>query len=264
MTLRNTLLAGGAVIALVSAALVLPSKNITQTVEVPAYTLPIASGSNTLMPTKSTSSTKKKVTNLQLDPENVVFLNTEVDSVSVDSVIQRIQDNERDGEDLYIILDCPGGSVFDGARLISYMEAATIKVNTIVVGIAASMCGHIAAHGHKRYALDRATIMYHSANGGLQGTVPEMQELLNYVARTVDKLDTYIATRSGNDLATFNLKVLRNVWIDGEDALALGLIDELATVNVRNARLRSDSSLEENILSAPKEIIQTNPLKNFR
>lgn len=251
--------------------ILIPSKSSPTISEVPASLLTVAANTNAIsaavLSAANLTSSKKKVLNLELDPENVITLNTEIDEYSVEDVIRRIQKNELENEDLYIILDCPGGSVFAGARLISYMESAKINVNTIVYGLAASMCAHIHAHGDKRYVLDRSTLMYHQASGGVQGTVKGMKNLLGYVDRTVQKLDAYIADRAGIPRKEFDDLVSVDLWIDGEDAVAKGLADSLVTVNVRNARLHGEPALEENILedqTAVKSIIEQNPLKNFR
>lgn len=242
-------------------ALITPKSSESTEISVTTPVLPVSAGTNT------SNSTKKKILNLNLEPENVVVFNNEVDSYSVEDTIRRIQENERNGEDLYIILDCPGGSVFEGARLISYMESAKIKVNTVVYGMAASMCAHIHAHGAKRYVLDRSTLMYHQASGGVQGPVKGMKNLLGYVDRTVQKLDAYIADRAGMSRQQFDSLVSVDFWIDGEDAVNMGLADALVTVTVRNARLFGPTEAEDSIVNQQKEItsvIETNPLETFR
>lgn len=257
-------LSGLVLLAIVASAIGLSwsKQTTTQPIEVPtSNVLPISAGS------LASPMPKKKVLNLNLNPENVLFFNSEVNASSVEAAIARIQENERKGEDLNLVLDCPGGEVFAGSRLISYMESAKIKVNTIVYGMAASMCAHIHAHGAKRYVLDRSTLMYHSAAGVVQGTVPQMRALLDYVDLETQKLDAYIAQRSGLKREDFAQLTLKNLWISGEDAVNMGLADGLVTVSVRGESLVTIPDMENNIIKQHKEIIGTldkNQLKNFR
>lgn len=184
--------------------------------------------------TQAPFQTKKQIARLELDAKEVAVLFGEVDSGSTEALIGRIQDAERNGHDLYLILDSPGGSVFDGAKLISYMEASSIKVNTVVYGLCASMCAQIFAHGKTRYMVDRTTLMYHQASGGVSGNVKGMKNLLNYIDREVQKLDAYVADRAGISRKDWDDVVSVDKWIAADDAVASHLADSLAVVSVNN------------------------------
>lgn len=185
-------------------------------------------------PTVSTSpTTTVQVENLTLSPDQVIIFNTEVDRQSVDMAIAAINDKNDLHKELYIILDSPGGDVFAGMQLISYIEGSKVKVNTVNFGLCASMCAELFAHGNKRLVLDRSTLMYHLAAGGVQGTMQNMKSLLGYIDLSTRKLDAYVANRAGIDFDTFEATVVKDMWIDGEDAVKQHLADGLVTIRIK-------------------------------
>lgn len=183
-------------------------------------------------PTPDVSTAKLSVTRLTPEPEQVLILNDEVNYATVDLIISQIVKLENDYDDLYLLLDSPGGSVFDGSRLISYIEGSKARIHTVNINSCASMCAQIFQHGKTRYSLDRATLMFHPAAGGVRGTVHEMKSLLAYVDLETRKLDAYVADRAKIPRSEFDAKVLKNVWIASDDAIKLGLVDKLAVVSV--------------------------------
>lgn len=208
------------------------------------------------------------IRNLSLDPKQVIVFNTEVTEESVNLAIKKINDLRDNKKDIYILLDSPGGSVFSGVLLISYMEASKVPVHTVNTGMCASMCAQIFSHGATRYMLNRSTLMYHLASGGVRGTMYNMKSLLKYIDITTTKLDAYIADRAGMDRDKFADLVGKDLWIDAEDALALRLGDELATVAIKTDLLPpTDIAYELKKLNittkTPVKIDpSTNPLKD--
>ena len=175
----------------------------------------------------------QEVTNFALDPAQVIVFNTEVNQQSVEMTIAAINEKQNLNQDVYLILNSPGGDVFAGMLLISYIEGSKVKVNTVDFGLCASMCAQIFAHGAKRFMVDRTTLMYHLAAGGVQGTVQNMRSLLAYIDLSTQKLDAYAANRAGMDYATFESTVAKDLWLDAEDSIKLHLADGLVTIRIK-------------------------------
>src|SRR5688500_11442029 len=73
-----------------------------------------------------------KVRNLNLKHSNVVLLVDQVNVSTVDTAIAEISRfNSQSNKPIYLLINSPGGSVFDGARLITAMEASKNKVYTV-------------------------------------------------------------------------------------------------------------------------------------
>lgn len=173
----------------------------------------------------------KRIEDIEVNRRNAVLLNVGIDYRSVTATIAALRKLSPYAEAHYLLLDSPGGSVFDGAQLISYMEASPVPVHTVCVGFCASMAAHIHAHGAKRYMTDRAILLYHPARGGVQGEFENIISQVNFIARYVGKLDAYIAQRSGMPLAEFKAKLRDELTLDSEDATDLKFNDAIVALD---------------------------------
>lgn len=176
-----------------------------------------------------------KVKHLDLVDANVTYLTSEVNSMSVDIVINDITKfNKKDNRPIYLLLDSPGGSVMDGSRLVSVIEGSKNRIKCIDVGLSASMAFIILEHCHTRMAVSRATLMGHPASLQVmfQGELDKIVSRLTYMKRYVDKFDKNIAKRAGMSYEKFKLLTQQELWIDSADAVSLGLLDEIVSVNL--------------------------------
>ena len=108
-----------------------------------------------------------------LTDKNTVVLNKSFTGKSVAEVQNKLLElSLKSGQDLYLFLYSPGGSISAGKQLISFAKALPNKVHT-VTQFAASMAYITAQHLDTRYVLPSATMMSHRASiGGLGGQVP--------------------------------------------------------------------------------------------
>jgi ATP-dependent Clp protease protease subunit len=177
--------------------------------------------------------------------KNIVFLNTQVDEYSVNEIITRLQTLEGSKEPVYLLIDSPGGSVFDGARLITQMESMKTPVNTVCVGLCASMGAMIHSYGKQRLITARSTLMYHPASGGAQGQIPNMLARLNYAQNFVGKLEANVQKRSGMAKADYEKRIAYEFWADSDEAKALKLVDNVVALNVTLPAAKADSRSPE-------------------
>jgi ATP-dependent Clp protease protease subunit len=229
--MKKTLL----LIAIAVAGVLLGSRLASQSLpEIPAsYDRPAEATIPT--PVKENASTIK-ITNLDLSRGSVVLLADEVNTETANAVIEGIREanSNKPGKPIFLLLDSPGGSVLDGARIISTMQASKAPVYTVCLQICASMAAMILEYGKERYAVDRAIIMFHPASVGamVQGELDKVVSRFTFLQRYVDKMDIYTAQRAGTTYAEFKAKTSRELWIDAEDALASNLIDKVVRVDI--------------------------------
>jgi ATP-dependent Clp protease protease subunit len=173
----------------------------------------------------------KKIERLNVDAKDLVFLVDEVNFSSMTAVIQQLNDRQKTSKEIFLLIDSPGGSVFDGNQIVTAMEASKVPVHTVCIGLCASMAAIIHQHGVKRLMFDRAVLMFHPAAGGLQGTLEQMQSRLSMITRIVEKEDLYIAKRAGITFDDFKTKWLVELWIDGEDSVNQKFADGLVFID---------------------------------
>ena len=112
-----------------------------------------------------------------------------------------------------IFIDSYGGQVYQCFGLIGVMESSDTPVHTIVTGAAMS-CGFIILiNGHKRFAYNHATPLYHQVSTGF---LEDMTLRL-----------TKISKKKLNDI----LKNKKDWYMTSESALELGVIDSIIKPN---------------------------------
>ena len=181
-----------------------------------------------------TSNSAIQIKELNTKGSAIIQLNTEFNNKTVDEVIDQIKDANRENKRvIYLLLDSPGGSVFDGSRLIAAMGNSKAPVYTIVTGLCASMCAMTLEYGEKRYMLDRTTLMFHPASMTIMisGEVDKIVSRLSYGKREIDKMDIHTAKRSGWTYDAFKLKTQQEYWLDSDDALEAHLIDGVVDID---------------------------------
>jgi ATP-dependent protease ClpP protease subunit len=183
--------------------------------------------SNTFSPVESKDSAVKvekfKVDVRTVSASDVVLFNTPVSGETVDAAIELL--SEARGSTIYLVLDSPGGSVIDGARLINYIKYSGKNIVTVCDNMCASMAFQIFQVGKQRLMTDKAILMAHPASGGAQGTIENMFELIKMIKLYVDRLDAEIANRSGMKYSDFKALIADNIWAETPESLKMNLAD---------------------------------------
>lgn len=196
---------------------------------------PMAFPSPTAMPVKEPSK-PLKVEELDLRKGNVVLLVDDVNVRSADAVIEDIRaaNKKRSSQPIYLLLDSPGGSVLDGRRIITAIKESRNKVYTVCLQLCASMAAMILEYGYERYAVDGSIVMFHPASVMtiVSGELDKIVSRFSFLKLYVDKMDHFVAARSGQTYDQFKAKSMRELWIDAEDALRQNYIDKIVSVDV--------------------------------
>ncbi len=165
--------------------------------------------------------------------DRIVFLTGEVNDQSASSVIGQLLflESENPDKDISLYINSPGGSVTAGMGIYDTMRFIRPKVNTICVGLAASMGALLLSSGEKgkRYALPHSRVMIHQPLGGMQGQATELEIVAREILRTKRELNQILADNTGKPLEEVARDTERDYWLTAEEALQYGLIDRIFT-----------------------------------
>lgn len=164
--------------------------------------------------------------------DRIVYFGTDVTDESANIAIMQLlwlaaDDPEKD-IDFYI--NSPGGSVYDGLAIKDVIDSIPCKVNTVGVGMCASMGAYLLACGTgERKAMKNCRVMLHSVSSGTRGTVHDMKVDMEETMFLQDKLMVDIAnySKGKSTLEVIKMKTERDYWLSAEDSLNLGLIDSI-------------------------------------
>ena len=111
--------------------------------------------------------------------DRIVFLGAPINDDVANIIIAQLLFLEADNpeRDIYLYINSPGGVVSSGLAIYDTMQYLKAPVNTICMGMAASMGSFLLAAGSKgkRSALPHSRIMIHQPSGGAQGTAADIE-----------------------------------------------------------------------------------------
>ena len=165
--------------------------------------------------------------------DRIVFLGDEVNDQTASLVVAQLlfleaQDPDKD-IDLYI--NSPGGSVTAGMAIYDTMQYTKADVSTICVGMAASMGAFLLSSGAKgkRFALPNSEIMIHQPLGGVQGQTTDMKIHVERMLKIKENLNKILSENTGQPIDIVKQDTERDNFMDAEEALKYGLIDNIVT-----------------------------------
>lgn len=171
---------------------------------------------------------------LNLEDSRQVYVYGVIDETSAPMVAQQILELGKDASPINVLINSPGGSVLDGAAIISAMQAAKGPVNTVCVQICASMAAMIHSYGTKRLMIDRSLVMFHPATGGLEGEVDKMYSRLSSLKEYIGDMELNAANRAGMPYDEYKAHSGVEMWLSAHNAIKSGFADEI--VYVRGAQ----------------------------
>ena len=132
-------------------------------------------------------------------------------------------------KDITMHVDSPGGSVKSGLSMVDVMRYINSDVATINTGMAASMGSILLSSGTKgkRSSLNFSKVMIHQVSSGASGHVADNRishmesEKYNFI------LFKMLAENSGRDFQYVLDAARRDKWLNSQEALDFGFIDEV-------------------------------------
>ena len=165
--------------------------------------------------------------------DRIIMLTGPVEDNMANSVIAQLlfldaQDNTKD---IYLYVNTPGGSVSAGLAIVDTMNFIKSDVQTIVMGVAASMGTIIASSGAKgkRFMLPNAEYLIPQPMGGAgSGTQQtDMAIVAEHLLRTRNTLEKILAENSGKSVEQIHKDAERDYWMSAQETLEYGFIDEI-------------------------------------
>ena len=163
--------------------------------------------------------------------DRIIMLGSQIDDNVANSIVSQLlflqaQDSEKD---IYLYINSPGGSVTAGFAIYDTIQHIKPDVQTICIGMAASMGSFLLAAGAKgkRFALPNAEVMIHQPLGGAQGQATEIEIAANHILKTREKLNRILSECTGQSIEKIQQDTDRDNFLTAAEAKEYGLIDEV-------------------------------------
>ena len=163
--------------------------------------------------------------------DRIIVLSEEVNDVTASLVVAQLLflEGQDPDKDISFYINSPGGSVSAGFAIYDTMQYVKCDVQTICMGMAASMGAFLLAAGApgKRFALPNSEIMIHQPLGGAQGQATDIKIASDHILKTRDKLNRILAAETGKPLEVIERDTERDNFMSAEEACAYGLVDKV-------------------------------------
>lgn len=166
--------------------------------------------------------------------DRIIFLGGPIDDAVANVVIAQMlflyaEDPEKD---IFLYINSPGGSITAGMAIYDTMQYIGADVQTICVGMAASMGAFLLAAGAKgkRTALPNSEILIHQpliAGSGLSGQATEIEIHAKQLLKIKAKLNKILSERTGQPLERIERDTDRDYYMSAEEAQEYGLVDQI-------------------------------------
>ena len=163
--------------------------------------------------------------------ERIIILSEDVNATTASLITAQLLylEAEDPDRDIQFYINSPGGEVHSGLMIYDTMQYIKADVQTICMGMAASMGAFLLAAGEKgkRFILPNAEVMIHQPSGGAQGQATEIEIAALHILRTRARLNRILAERTGQPLERVAKDTDRDTWLTAEAALDYGLVDHI-------------------------------------
>lgn len=166
--------------------------------------------------------------------DRIIMVQGPVEDVMANAIVAQLLFLDAQGhEDIYMYINTPGGSVSAGLAIVDTMNFIKSDVQTIVMGVAASMGTIIASSGAKgkRSMLPNAEYMIHQPMGGTGGGTQQtdMAIAAEHLLKTRHNLEQILADNSGQSLDKVHADAERDNWMSAQETLDYGFIDTIVS-----------------------------------
>lgn len=161
--------------------------------------------------------------------DRIIMLSGPIEDDMANSIVAQLLflDAQDSTKDIYLYINSPGGVVTSGMAIYDTMNFIKADVQTIVIGMAASMASVLVSSGAKgkRFGLPHSTVMIHQPSGGAQVQQTEIQIAAEEILKTRKMINGILAENSGQPIEQIERDTERDHYLTAQEAVDYGLLD---------------------------------------
>lgn len=161
--------------------------------------------------------------------DRIIMLSGPIEDDMANSIVAQLLflDAQDSTKDIYLYINSPGGVVTSGMAIYDTMNFIKSDVQTIVIGMAASMASVLVSSGTKgkRFGLPHSQVLIHQPSGGAQGQQTEIEIAATEILKTRKMINQILADNSGQPIEKINKDTERDHYLTAQEAVDYGLLD---------------------------------------
>ena len=167
--------------------------------------------------------------------DRIIMLSGPIEDDMANSIVAQLLflDAQDSTKDIYLYINSPGGVVTSGMAIYDTMNFIKSDVQTIVIGMAASMASVLVSSGAKgkRFGLPHSQVLIHQPSGGAQGQQTEIEIAATEILKTRKMINEILAKNSGQPIEKINRDTERDHYLTAQEAVDYGLLDGIMENN---------------------------------
>lgn len=167
--------------------------------------------------------------------DRIIFVSEPItDHLSSVVIAQLLYLEKKDPDkDITMYVNSPGGSITAGMAIYDTMQFVNCDIQTVCVGMAASMGSILLMGGKKwkRFILPNGEVLIHQPliQWGVGWQATEIEIVAKQMVKTRERLNDVIVKHTGQSLEKVEKDTDRDYWMTAEEAVAYGIVDKIIT-----------------------------------
>ena len=165
--------------------------------------------------------------------DRIIFIVGGIDDYVANLVVAQLLflESEDPKKDIFMYINSPGGVIPSGLSILDTMNYLKCDVSTVCFGQAASMGAVLLSCGAKgkRFALPNSRVMIHQPLGGARGQATDIEIQAKEILTLKEKLNKILAEKTNQSLKKIASDTERDYFMNAEEAVKYGLVDEVLT-----------------------------------
>ena len=163
---------------------------------------------------------------------NTIIINDEITDCLLEfATLPLLQmDADPDVKEINIVLNSVGGEIYNGFAFVTALEKVSKPTTLRIIGMAASMGGLIAMakNPNLKVVCDKFSVgLIHSGSQYMSGSSHAVRDTFKFSERYEEKIKNYILTHTKIDEEMYREIERQEFWMDADDMLKYGIVDEI-------------------------------------
>ena len=155
--------------------------------------------------------------------------------ITVKSIMTKLE--EFDGNDIKIVINSPGGDMFEGIAIMNALKQYQGKVHADVIGLAASAASVVMMGCDTVRIAESGFVMIHNCWTVAAGDRKEFARMSEYLSPFDDSMANLYSQRTGIDKAEIAEMMDKETFLSGANAIEKGFADALLDEEIIEAKL---------------------------
>ena len=162
----------------------------------------------------------------KLSQNRILYIESVIDDELANGIVaQLLYLDSLSHEEITIIINSPGGFIYQGLAIVDAMNKVKSPIKTVILGKAMSMGALVFICGDKRQMTEKSTIMFHEISNGMYGKISELT--INF--KETERLSKIVSkiVKSYTNIENIEKAFEKDTYYDPTDALKLNITDEV-------------------------------------